>query len=106
MSKASNKYFKDFEKSFPADKMQHAAFVQLVRTYSQMCAEEDILQQYVDENGITYETETRDGTILHKLYPQHGQLAKLRTQKTATFRTLIKYIRDEEEADAGEELLR
>jgi len=106
MSKQADKYFKQFCQSFPEDKMNHAAFVQLIRTYARMCAEEDELQAFVDEHGYTYTSTARTGDVLHKHYPQHGTLSKLRTQKTATFRTLIKYLRDEQIEDDGEDFLR
>lgn len=106
MNAKAKKFFDDFIKSFPKDKTDHKPFVQLVETYANMCAEEDDLQKFVNKNGVTYQYENRDGTTLHKHFPQHQMLSKLRTQKTATFRTLIKYVRDEEIKDDGEGLLR
>lgn len=100
----ADKYFQEFIDSFPKEKTDHVAFRQIVMSYARMCAEEDILQGFIDKNGFTYEGVTRDGSILHKKYPQHASLEKVRSQKTATFRTLIKYIKEEDLGEQGDGL--
>jgi len=95
--KTTKQYYNEFISSFPEEKTSHPAFQQIIMTYARMCNEEDKLQKYIDKNGFTYECVNRDGAVLHKKYPQHGSLEKIRGQKTACFRTLIKYLKDEED---------
>ena len=106
MNKSAQKHYNRLKKSFPGEKMEHAAFDEMVRTYANICSEEETLQEFVDKHGTAYEVENRAGEKLWKLYPQHNMLSKLRTQKNTMFGRLIKYVRDEEIQDDGEDLLR
>lgn len=106
MNKRAQEHYHRLSTSFPDDKMNHAAFDEMVRTYANICSEEEMLQSFVDEHGTAYEVVNRAGEKLWKLYPQHNMLSKLRTQKNTMFGRLIKYVRDEDIEDEGEGLLR
>jgi hypothetical protein len=104
MTENQQKLYDGMREKFDPDLMKNPAFAKAVEVYAKMCDEEKALQEFVDENGISYETENRDGQRLWKHYPQHQALTRLRTQMTAVLRTLLKYTYKEEVKEDGEEL--
>jgi len=103
MTEKQQTYYDGMCRKFNLGLMENPAFSKAVEMYAKMCAEEEQLQEFVDQNGISYETENRDGQRLWKHYPQHQSLSKLRTQMTAVLRTLLKYAHQETEEDEDEQ---
>ena len=61
---------------------------ELLEMAANVRAEIDTLQNFIDQNGTTYETITRTGETMHKHRPQHQQLVDARTRYLTILRDL------------------
>ena len=61
---------------------------ELIEMASHVRAELDVLQNFIDKHGTTYECITRTGEVMHKHRPQHQQLVDGRTRYLTILRDL------------------
>tara|TARA_R100001086_G_C11724509_1_gene227861 strand:+ start:56 stop:403 length:348 start_codon:yes stop_codon:yes gene_type:complete len=61
---------------------------ELIEMAANVRAELDVLQEFIDKNGTTYECITRTGEVMYKHRPQHQQLVDGRTRYLTILRDL------------------
>ena len=61
---------------------------ELIEMAANVRAELDVLQDFINKNGTTYECISRTGEVMHKHRPQHQQLVDGRTRYLTILRDL------------------
>ena len=88
MNKAAQKVYKRLT-AYLREANKHAqADTELLELAANVRAEIDILQEYIDLHGTTYEAISRTGEVMHMHRPQHQQLVDARTRYLTILRDL------------------
>ena len=88
MNKAARKVYERLT-AYLREANKHAeADTELLELAANVRAEIDILQDYINLHGTTYEAISRTGEVMHKHRPQHQQLVDARTRYLTILRDL------------------
>lgn len=86
-----NSILKELKTHLDPQLIKNKVFEGLMNTYVEVCTDEETLQKYVNENGITYEDEVSG---VQKTRQEYTQLIKIRNSKFQLGKELFKFKHD------------
>ena len=101
-TKLYNAKIKELKQHLNPDVVNNVVFKGLMHTYAKICVQEEELQKFVEENGMSYENVV-SGVLVSR--PEVQQLERTRRMKLQYSKDVFKYKHNKAEGDAFDKLI-